>query len=432
MNSRIFSKEISSILNYDVAVLGGGPGGFMAAVAAAREGAKTVLIEQNGYLGGMATAGMVAPISVFRYNNQLKVGGLAWEFVQRMEQEGAAKIEYPLGNVSFAPEQYKLIAQRMVQEAGVVQLLHTTLIGCEQDHGRITRVIAACKQGLLAIEADVFIDSTGDADLAAYAGVPMQERDWPLQPCSTYFCIGGVDITRVPKIHHSQQGINYHIEEYRDILLQHMEEDQLPEFGGPWMCYMMNDNSLLVNTTRRSVDILQVEEASKTECQLREDAFKLAEAFKKYIPGFENSYILFTAPTMGVRESRHIKGVHVLTPQEYLDTVKFPDAVTRSSHPIDIHAPEGHSQKCEFLKEAAYIPYRSLIAEGFPNLIVACRSYSASREAFASSRVQAPVMGIGQAAGIAAALCVKGGTNVQDIDIDLLRQKLIETGAQIE
>lgn len=431
MGTQMFSKEIGSSLSYDVAVLGGGPAGIMAAIAAAREGAKTILIEQNGFLGGMATAGMVAPISVFRYNNELKVGGLAWEFVQRMEQAGAAQVEYPLGNVSFAPEWYKLIAQRMVQESGVAVYLHTILVGCEQEQGKITRAIVHTKQGLLSIEAKVFVDSTGDADLAAQAGVPMQERDWPLQPCSLCFCIGGVDVERVPKIHHSRQGVNYHIEEYRDLLLQHMEEDQLPEFGGPWMCYMMNENTLLVNATRRVTDVLQVEEASKIECQLREDAFKLAEAFRKHIPGFEHSYILFTAPTMGVRESRHIKGMHILTAQEYLNTEKFPDAITRSCHPIDIHASEGHSQKCEFLKEAAYIPYRSLIVEGYPNLIVACRSYSASREAFASSRVQAPIMGIGQAAGIAAAMAVEESTSVQEISIDTLRQKLIDTGAQI-
>lgn len=431
MDNINFSRTITKTINCDVAVLGAGPAGFMAAIAAARGGAKTVLIEKNSFIGGMATAGLVAPISVFCYNNELVVGGLPWEFINRLVDAQGAQIEYPLGNISFCPETYKLIAQRMCKEAGVSVYYNTSFIDCEKEAEMISRVIIHNKEGLSTINANIYIDSTGDADLAACANVPMLKYDSPLQPCSTYFCIANVDIDQVDKIHHSEQGVNYHMESYRDILLKHMDADGLPEFGGPWMCYMMNNNSLLVNITRRSANTLDPVAATETADLLREDMFKLAAAFKKYIPAFKDSYIAFSSPIVGVRETRHIKGIHVLTGDECLRGEYFPDTISRSAHPIDIHASEGNTQRCEFLKTPIYIPYRSLIAKGFPNLIVACRAFSADREAFASCRVQAPIMGIGAAAGTAAELCVSNGCSVDDVDINALRDKLIKSGANI-
>ena len=122
------TREIAVEKDYDVVVLGGGPSGLMAAAAAAKAGASTAIIEQYGFFGGMATAGLVAPISVFRYNDELVVGGLPWEFIQRMVSYGGAKIEYPLGNISFSPEAYKLTADQFIQDAGAVTYFHTRLI----------------------------------------------------------------------------------------------------------------------------------------------------------------------------------------------------------------------------------------------------------------------------------------------------------------
>lgn len=430
-NTIEFKKQIEIKAQYDVVVVGGGPSGFIAAIAAARGGAKTALIEQYGYLGGMATAGLVAPISVCCFNGELVQGGIQWEFIKRMEEVGGAKVEEPLGNISFSPEMYKVTASKMLEEAGVKQYLYTSFLDCTKENGTIKEVVISNKEGISAIGGKVFIDATGDGDLAYRAGVSMQEFNEKRQPCSLIFCIGGIDFSKFPEMHHNIQGQNMHIESIRKILASIKDEVEIPTYGGPWFCYMMNEDTVLVNMTRRFVDNLNVEEFTKATNELREEAVKLVDVLREHVPGCENVKLMYTAPQTGVRESRHIKGVHILTGEEYLSGYHFEDSVARSSHPVDIHSDKTSDQSVTFLKKAGYIPYRSLIVEGFPNLIVPCRAFSADRVAFASCRVQAPLMGLGQAAGYGAALAVKGNTSVSDIDISKLRQILTDIGATI-
>lgn len=424
-------KEAPVLGAYDVVVCGGGPSGFIGAIAAARAGAKVALIERYGFLGGMATAGLVAPISEFCYNGELVVGGIPWEFANRLEEMGGASIEYPLGSVCFDPEAYKLLAQRMVLEAGVTLYLHAYLSDCTMDAGRITQVVFEGKGGARAVAGRYFLDCTGDGDLSYMAGVPMQAFPAPTQPSSLCFCLGGVDATALSKIRHEQQGVNYHMEPLRDRLLPLSQSGELPKFGGPWMCWMLAPDRVLVNMTRAEGDMADEREQTRVECLLREDAFLLVKALRDNFEAFRDARILYTAAQAGVRETRHIRGVHVLTGAEYLSAVRFPDSVGRGAHPIDIHASTGGGQRCEFLKEAAYIPYRSLIAEDFPNLLVPGRCFSADREASASARVQAAMMGLGQAAGFAAAQCAGSKRSVQETDIESLQKALLSVGARI-
>ena len=151
---------------YDVVVIGGGPAGFIAAISAARQGARTALVEKYGFLGGMATAGYVAPISVFAKDNELVIGGIPWEFVKRLESMGGAFIEWPKANIDFDIELYKLCCQRMVLEAGVELYMHSSLVGCEMDGKTVSSIIIENKNGLETLEAGRYIDCTGDADLA--------------------------------------------------------------------------------------------------------------------------------------------------------------------------------------------------------------------------------------------------------------------------
>ena len=426
-----YKKAIPVREEYDVIVAGGGPSGFIAAIAAARSGMRTAVIERNAFLGGMATAAMVAPISVCFFDGELVQGGIHWEFIQRLEAEGGAKVEYPLGNVSFSPEKYKRLAARMLQEAGVRMYLHTSLIDCQCENGTIKNVIISNKEGLSALGAKMFIDATGDADLALMAGVPMQPQDGELQPASLIACLGGIDFDRFPKMHHALQGVNYHIEEVRDKMLRLAEERDIPCFGGPWLCYMMDESTVLLNMTRCYVDFTDEAAAAEAECQLREDAHRLVELLRENVPGFENVRLMYTAQQAGVRETRHIRGVHILTGEEFVSGYHFPDSIGRSSHPVDIHSATSTAQNCSFLRQAGYIPYRSIITEGISNLLVPCRAFSADKVAFASCRVQAPLMGLGQAAGFAAAQCVKSGCSVQDADISALRETLTAVGANI-
>ena len=395
------SKQVPIVGNYDVVVCGGGPAGFIAAIAAARSGAKTAVVEQYGFLGGMATMGLVTPLSVFTYNNEKVIGGIPWEFIERLEKMGGCIIEKPLGNVAFDPELYKLLCQQMMLEAGV----------------------------------DMYIDCTGDGDLAAMAGVPMQTDDCkPLQPLSTYFILGGVDTDSpmiIDAMHHNKQGQNCHCIAVREKLLAMKEALGIPEFGGPWFCTTLRPGEVTVNMTRTAGNAIDNRNFTAAECRLREDVFKIARIFKENFEEFKNSYVTTVAVHAGIRETRRIKGVHTITAEEYVNAYKYPDSISRGAHPIDIHVAAGAEQSVTFLKKAAYVPYRALIAEDFPNLLVAGRCISADKTSFASLRVQASCMGVGQAAGVAAAQCIKAGVTVQKADIHNLIEELKKLGAII-
>ena len=428
-------KNIPVVGRYDVVVCGGGPAGFIAAIAAARKGASVALVEQYGFLGGMATTSYVAPLSVFTYKGRKVIGGIPWEFIERLEELGGGLIEKPLGNVAFDPELYKLLCQRMVLEAGVKLYLHSYLSGCVCGDGRISQVIIENKSGSQALEAAVFIDCTGDADLAYMAGVPMQDKSGrPLQPMSSYFILNGVD-TDSPMVreamHHNKQGENCYCLPMRKKMLELQEDLDIPDFGGPWYCTTLHDGCVAVNVTRVSADACDAEQLSAAECSLREDCFRMAGIFRKLFPEFRNCYVASVAVNGGVRETRNIKGMHVISAQEYLNACHYEDSISRGAHPIDIHASKGASQSVTFLEEPAYVPYRALIAEGFPNLLVAGRCLSADRVAFASLRVQASCMGSGQAAGVAAALASASGVSVQDVDVPSLVAELKNMGAQL-
>lgn len=424
-------RQIPVTGSYDIVVCGGGPAGWIAAVAAARSGAKTALIEQYGFVGGMATAGLVLPISVFTYNGKLVCGGIPWEFVQRMEKSHGAQVEKPLGNVAHDPEIYKLTAQRMLLEAGVDLHLHCTITGCVKEEGHIRYVIFDTRDGAQAFEAKYVIDATGDGAICAFSGVPMQQPQLTLQPASLIFCLGGVETEKLKVDHHNLQGVNMHHEKLQKALRDLSETEDVPQFGGPWFCHILHDGFTLVNATRTFANMTDHLDATSAECRLREEAYQLTELFRKLDPAFRNCYLAYTAPTTGTRETRHIQGVHVLTGEEYLQQVHFADAIARSAHPIDIHSASDSHQRCTFLEDAAYIPYRSLIVPGFENLIVPSRCLSADQIASASVRVQAPMMCLGQSAGLAAAMCCRDGRSVHDVDMDALQNTLKQWGVDI-
>ena len=436
MKSITITKQVAVVGSYDVVVCGGGPAGVFAAIAAAREGAKVAIVEQYGFLGGMATAGLVMPLSVFTYQNKKVIGGIPWEFLERLEAMGGGYIEKPLGNVAFDPELYKLCMQRMVLEAGIDLYMHSYISGfTKREDGVIESIIFENKNGSEALEAKVFIDCTGDADLAAMVGVPMQEQNGePLQPLSTYFVLAGVD-TQSPLVneamHHNKQGENCHCLPIRNYLLEHAEELNIPEFGGPWFCTTLHEGCVAVNMTRTAGDACDNRDYTAAECRLREDVYRMAEILRTNFKEFENCYVQTVATQAGIRETRRIKGVHTMTAEEYVSGYRYDDSISRGAHPIDIHATKGSSQVTHFLEQAAYVPYRALIADNFANLLVAGRAISADRKAFASMRVQASCMGTGQAAGVAAAMAARADCSVKNVDIVTLVQKLREIGAQI-
>lgn len=437
MKNITVSKSVPVVGVYDVVVCGAGPAGVIAAIAAAREGASVALVERFGFLGGMATAGLVMPLSVFTYQNKRVIGGIPWEFLERLEAMGGGYIEKPLGNVAFDPELYKLCMQRMVLEAGVTLYMNSYLTGTVVGKdGKVECVVIENKNGAEALEAKVFIDCTGDADLAAMAGVEMQPMNGePLQPLSTYFILAGVD-TSSPLIaeamHHNKQGVNCHCLPIREYLLEHAEELNIPEFGGPWFCTTLHEGCVAVNMTRTAADACDNRDYTAAECRLREDVYRMADVLRNNFAEFKNCYVASVATQAGIRETRRIKGVHTMTAEEYMSGYRYEDSISRGAHPIDIHATKGSSQVTHFLEQAAYVPYRALIAPAYPNLLVAGRPISADRKAFASMRVQASCMGTGQAAGVAAAMAAKCSCDVQNVDVEALVARLKQIGAALD
>ena len=381
----------------------------------------------------MATAGYVSPISEFKFDDAVVIGGVAWEFIQKLQAMGGAFVEPTIGNVAFDPERYKLCAQRMVLDAGVDLYMNSYLTACTREGDAIRQVLIENKNGTEALESRIFIDATGDADLAHLAGVPMQPMNGEsLQPLSTYFILDGVD-TDSPVIqeamHHNKQGENCHCLPVRNRLLEMMKTEKIPNFGGPWFCTVLRPGAVTVNMTRTTADACDNRDYTRAECELREDVYRLADVLRRSFPEFKNCHVASVAVQAGVRETRRIVGVHTVTGEEYLNAVHYEDSIAHGMHPIDIHSSKQSEQYTHFLDKPSYVPYRALIAPEYPNLLVAGRCLSADRRAFASLRVQGSCMDMGQAAGAAAAQCAQRGVPVQQADVPLLIGRLRALGA---
>lgn len=427
-----FSKRIPVLEHFDVIVCGGGAAGIGAALAAAEDGAKTALIERFGFLGGMATAGYVNPMSEFSYNGRQVVGGIAWRFAQKLIENGGGLVEEPRCNVSFNPEIYKLSAQQLMTEAGVKCYMNTVLVDCRMEGNAVASLILTNKSGLFALEADYFIDATGDADLCCMAGTEFLPQVEAMQPGTLCFTLAGVN-TETPRmhiIHQRNHRFNHQATFVREPLLALREQGvDVPQFGGPWLATTLQPGCITVNMTRAAMNATDSEDYQQAECRMREDVFRLVELMKEHVEEFKDCYLTAIAPVAGIRESRRVKGVHVLTGQEYVTAFHFPDAIARSCHAVDIHLPNNDGQKLTFPEDAGFIPYRSLMTATHPNLLMAGRCISADGEAFAAIRVQAPCMETGQAAGFAAAMCARQGISVQALDADALVERVRQAGS---
>lgn len=431
------TKKVPTAGTYDLAVIGGGPSGLMCAAVAARLGCRVALLERFGFLGGTAAGGYVLPISGFYHKGRQVVGGVPFEFVKRMEALGGAAFEYPKGNVSFSPEIYKLVAEELLTEAGVDVYTDTYLTDAVSDEGRIRAVIAENKSGAQAFEAAIFADATGDGDLAHLCGVPMLPAPAKgLQPLSLCFLLGGADVTS-PLLrdcirHDGKTGASVN-KEIRKTLLEEMKNGSFSQFGGPWFNVTLCKDVLAVNLTRAGADACDSRALRDAELALRRDMFTIVSILRQRYREFENCYIIASAPLVGIRETRRIKGAYTMTGDDLTNARVFDDCVALCAHPVDIHGTSDGSQICRSLERAAGIPYRVLYSPAVKNLLCTGRCVSAERVAYASLRVQATLMALGQAAGVAAALCKKSGNpDVASVDTTELLRELNALGGITE
>lgn len=289
------TKKVPVIGETDVVVCGGGPSGIMAALAAARTGSKVILLEQYGFLGGMATAALVGPISKFNFNGKRVVGGIPEEFINNLHHMQGAIIDLPSGNVPYDPEIYKYVAMKMLQEEGVSMLLHTKIVGCMkngQENEKITHVLIENKSGKQAIAAKYFIDCTGTGDFVACTSLPWKLRTnekGELQPMSLYFRIGGVDTTSFTLLM-AEDNVKYKNQELAVILQEEVDAGRLNNFGGPWVVHgsTLRSGEVSVNASRFSGDASNGFDLSEAELKLREDVFTIWSLFKRKVPAFRN------------------------------------------------------------------------------------------------------------------------------------------------
>lgn len=429
-------REIPVVMNVDVVIAGGGPAGLAAAIAAARNGVKTLLIERYGFLGGMATTGLVGPMQGCISGEKWVIDGIPRELIDRMKKLGGIIINDKMTaigttenrpyktDVSFEPEILKFVADEMMKEAGASMLLYSLVVDAIVEDNRIRGVVVENVSGRHAILARIVVDATGDGVVAAKAGIPFEKgrkEDGLLQPMSLMFRMG-----------------NIHAPIDRDVIRKMaknaVERAELPLFGGPWIGLgsTVRDGSVSVNMTRLWGDATNVWDLTNASVTAREHVIKFADFLKRNIPDCASCYLIDTAAQIGIRETRRILGEYVLTREDILQTKEFHDAIARGCHPIDIHSPsQTVNQHEDWLKpgDSYGIPYECLIPRKIENLILAGRCISTTHEAHASIRVMGTCMATGQAAGTAAALAIRENTTPRCLDVSMLQGTLAKQKA---
>jgi hypothetical protein len=445
------SFDIPIAREKDVVVIGGGCAGIAAAVCAARRGASVLLVDKNGFLGGMATAGLVGPFMTCYdpAGDRQVIKGIFDEFVQRMVEDNGAihpeKIEagtsysgYRVHGHShcgpFDSESFKRVAEDMCIESGVELLYNALYISSSMnDEGnQLKGAILATKSGLMQVNAKLFIDCTGDADLAYGSGVPFVYGDetGQTQPGSLFFTIRGVDKSELEKIR--QESGDFRTIFFQDLIGNEIACGRYSVLRDKLAVYENPDGTFRVNMSRIFLkDGCDPFEVTNASIKGRQQVLEIISLMRRLIPGFQNVELVESACMLGLRETRRIQGDFVLTERDIKENHTFDDVVFLSGNSIDMHS--CHTVNYQPATGAAYqIPYRILLPKKIRNLLVAGRCCSLDRVALAAIRVMPPVFAMGQAAGTAAALCAKLDVAPADVPISQLQKHLLEDGAVLK
>jgi hypothetical protein len=443
----------------DVLVVGGGPSGLGAALGAAAAGARVVVAERYGFLGGNATAALVMPLTSFHAHRANRpqtgnvtllptdqgpgepvVAGALRTLVERLAAAGGAvpPSEATGFAVPFDPEAFKLVAFDLLDEAGVEFLLHafaTDVIGPSR---RPEGVVFATKSGPVAILARAIVDCTGDGDVAALAGADYElgrEEDGLVQPMTLYFRM--VEFERAA----FEAYVKAHPTQWRavhglwDLVRQATEAGEL-ELPREDILFFATPHAreISVNSTRvTGVLGTSVFDLTRAEWLARRQLRQLVAFFQKYVPGFDRAYNAQSGMAVGVRETRRVVGEYQLTVEDVLSARKFEDVIARGAYPVDIHNPTGPGTVLKRLPpgEAYDIPLRCLRPLGVDRLVVAGRCISGTHEAHSSYRVMPISMATGQAAGVCAALAALSGRSPRELPTREVQRELARQGADI-
>lgn len=488
-------KKIPVVKKVDVLVAGGGTSGAVAAVAAARSGVHTLVVENYGFLGGMLTAGYMIDLTAF-YVGMKTVGGITEEIVNRLEEIGRklgqrhlafenrrvdiASPDAPnVNNIEDEPgrtaiiemanvlkgmsrrsydkivyeergvlwydvETMKYLLLHMAEEAGADLLLHSMVVDSIVENNQVRGVIIEGKSGRQAILADVVIDCTGDADVAVFSDAPFETpEEGKVLPLGFLFSMSGIDMEK------AKPYLNVPLTP-KDLGVDSKEIRELPGYDAfSHSGIIINPEKQVLphsavpwvprprNTLFNWVRVYRVDgtnsfQLSQAEIIARKVTMCLASFLIKYVPGFENAY-LQTATTIGVRETRRIVGEYTLSTADAVECRKFEDSITKASHAFDLvdYDGRGDGNYMPLKRAYFYIPYRCLIPKKIDNLIVAGRCISTSRATQTTSRSMGTCMSMGQAAGTAAAMSIKEKIKPREINVRKLQERLSQQGANV-
>lgn len=419
--------EISSpVKEYDVIVIGGGPAGCAAAIAAARNGVSVLVIEASTALGGMATIGMVSKWAPFTDKQKVIYKSIPLEIMKKYK--AAANIpEDKWDWVNIIPEKLKIVYDDMLIESGAEVLFESRVCQTVVKDGNIDLVIVANKSGLTPYRAHTYIDCTGDADVAFMSGVPCEKGDelGNIQPSSLCFAICNVDMEKVPFTLSSGPVDGFwgklKAAGKFNLTCKHF----IPAIIG---------NTILANAGHLfDVDSTNPQEVTKALIKGRKIAEEYLELLKEGIPeAFKDAFIVCTSNVLGVRESRRIEGEYRLTMEDYALRRSFPDEIARNCYWLDCHAGPGKKMAVQIPPEKRHylpgeshgIPFRCLIPKKLDNLFVAGRSISMERMVLSSVRVMPNCLAMGEAAGIGAAISVKESCGVHAVDVKKVIEKI--------
>lgn len=401
---------------YDIAVVGGGPAGTAAAIAAAKCGAKTILIEKNGYVGGMSTAGLL----------NLWCGDIQGGIYQKIR---SATTEKRARRCVYSPERLKSYYLDLLEEAGVTLLLHSTFFQVNQTGSHIDSIGILCAGTPAELSANIFIDSTGDGLVAKAAGVTYSKgrpSDHLMQPMSLIFTVGGVDDSRAV---YPTFGTNPELEEKMEEYLEQGKIDR--PAGHVILVEGFDPGTASVNMTNVIMaDGTSAEDLTRAELLTRRQVPQIVQFLRDCVPGYENCYLQQTANTIGVRETLHFEGEYTFTEQDIQNQVIFQDwIVSNASACFGNHSLTGSGSDVNNLpyhQERYTIPYRSFLAKGKDNLLLNGRNISGTHMAHSSYRVMPICMGMGEGAGVCAALSVKHQVPLRGISMQEAQTILLE------
>lgn len=405
------TEQLKTVVSgeYDVVVVGAGPAGVCAAIAAARNGAKTLLVERYGFLGGMWSAGLIIPL--FDYENKSYVVTEIVDNIKRKNGWGG------FCNIAFDFEIMKQVLDELITDSGCELLLHTFFAGAFVEDDTVKGIFVQNKSGRSLIRAKVVIDCTGDGDVAASAGVPFtigRDSDNLCQPATCMFMLSGVDFV---------QQTPYHV---HDLVVEASQKCGVPfpfSYKRPFVLPIPNSDRCVVMWSHiRGTVPMDAQGFSQTEMASRREIRQIVDYLQKYVPTFANAKLVAIAAQTGVRESRHIHGKYTLTCDDCVAGAKFEDAICNVSFSIDLHKPDTNEQDNIRVEEPYQIPYRCLVPINREGLLVAGRCISGTYESSGSYRVTGNCMATGQAAGVAASLAVKNNISVNLVNAEHIRE----------